>query len=354
MSESISIQDVQEKLKNDASPHIRKKRQSRDVMTEVLIALIPPVIAAVYFFGWWVFVQLSVAVGVAVLAEYGYQKLTHKRSTLHDRSVLVTGLLVGLSFPVSAPLWVVTFASLFAILIVKQWNFGIGPGGTGRNYLNPALTARVVSKVLFTPFFANWILPGGFFSGAYGGYGADAVTTSTPLEYLSRGATEVATEVPELWDLFLGVNLGGNIGETSKLAILIGMIYLIVRRVIHPKIPILFISSAVLVATFWSNFDLEFMLSHALSGTLFFAATYMATDYSSGSLTPDGKTVFAVVGGALTMILRIAVGWPGAVGVAIIIMNIAAPYIDQKFMPRIYGHNKRPGVKFDRQSNSLK
>lgn len=354
MSQSISIQEVQEKLKNSASPHIRKKRRSRDVMTEVMIALIPPIIAAVYFFGWWVFVQLAVSTGVAVLAEYGYQKITHKKVTIYDRSVMVTGLLMGLSFPVSAPLWVVVFGSLVAVLVVKHWNFGFGRGGLGRNYLNPALTARVIAKVFLTPFFANWILPGGFFSGPYGGYGVDAISTSTPLEYLSRGATSVSQEVPELWELFLGLNLGGNIGETSKLAILIGMIYLIVRRVIHPKIPLLFITSAVLVACFWSGFDLEFMIAHAFSGTLFFAATYMATDYSSGSLTPDGKTVFAVVGGALTMILRIAVGWPGAIGVAIIIMNIAAPFIDQKFMPRIYGHNKRPNVKFDRQSTSLK
>ncbi len=353
MAQSISIQEVQDKLKNSSSPHIRKKRRSRDVMTEVIIALIPPIIAAAYFFGWWVFVQLAVAVGVSVLAEFSYQKLTHKRSTLHDRSVIVTGLLMGLSFPVSAPLWVVVAGSLIAVLIVKQWNFGFGPGGTGRNYLNPALTARVLCKVFFTPFFANWILPGGFFAGPYGGYGVDAVSTSTPLEYLSRGATEVAPEIPELWELFLGLNLGGNIGETSKLAILIGMLYLIFRRVIHPKIPLLFMTSAVLVACFWSNFNLEYMLAHGLSGTLFFAATYMATDYSSGSLTPDGKTVFAIVGGALTMILRIAIGWPGAVGVAIVIMNIAAPFIDQKFMPRIYGHNKRPDVKFDRQTNSL-
>lgn len=354
MAQTISMKDVQDHLKNSASPHVRNKRRSRDVMTEVIIALIPPIIAAVYFFGWWVFVQLTVSVGVCALAEFAYQKFSDRKVTLYDRSVIVTGLLMGLSFPISAPLWVVVCGSLIAVLIVKHWNFGIGPGGLGRNYLNPALTARVLCKVLFTPFFANWILPGGFFSGPYGGYGADAVTTSTPLEYLSRGATSVSHEVPELWELFMGFNLGGNIGETSKLAILIGMLYLIFRRVINPKIPFLFILSAVVVACFWSNFDLEFMLAHALSGTLFFAATYMATDYSSGALTPDGKTIFAIAGGALTMILRLTVGWPGAVGVAIVVMNIAAPFIDQKCMPRIYGHNKRPDVTFDRQSNSLK
>lgn len=352
MAGTINIKDVESKLQTGPSPHIRNPRTSKQVMTEVIIALIPPIIAAIYFFGWWVFVQLGVALLVSVLSEYGYQKLTYQKVTLHDRSVYVTGLLLGLSFPISAPLWVVAVAAFIAVFIIKHWNFGLG-GGLGKNYLNPALTARVIAKVFFTPFFANWVLPKGFFAGPYGGYHVDYVTTATPLEYLSRGATEVAEAVPELWEMFLGVNMGGNIGETSKLAILIGMIYLIVRRVINPKIPILFILSTVTVACFWSGFNLEYMMAHALSGTLFFAATYMATDYSSGALTPDGKTVFAIAGGLLTGILRIAVGFPGAIGIAIIIMNIAAPFIDSWFLPRIYGHKSRPERSLDRQSTSL-
>lgn len=348
MAKSVSIEDVQKSLKGGASPHIRKKRESKDVMTEVMIALIPPIIAAAYFFGWWVFVQLAVSVGVAALCEYCWQKYHDQRITLYDRSVYVTGLLMGLSFPVTAPLWVVAIGSFVAVIVIKQWNFGLNRGGLGRNYLNPALTARVICKVFFTPFFANWILPGGFFSGPYGGY-ADTVTVATPLEYIGHGATEVAAEVPEIWELFLGLNLGGNIGETSKLAILIGMLYLIFRRVINPKIPILFLVSGMAVAGFWSGFNLEFMLAHAFSGTIFFAATYMATDYSSGALTPGGKTFFAIAGGALTVIMRLTIGWPGAVGIAIIIMNICAPYLDRKFAPKIYGHSERLDVKFDRQ-----
>lgn len=351
MAETISIKEVQERLKSGQSPHVRKKRESRDVMTDVLIALIPPVIAAAYFFGWWVFVQLAVAIGVAALSEYLWQKWTNQRITLHDRSVYVTGLLMGLSFPVTAPLWVVALGSIIAVVVVKQWNFGMSRGGLGRNYLNPALTSRVIMKAFFTPFFANWILPGGFFSGPYGGY-PDAVTVATPLEYIGHGATTVAQEVPEIWELFLGLNLGGNIGETSKLAILIGMLYLIFRRVINPKIPILFILSGMLVAGLWADFNLEFMLAHAFSGTMFFAATYMATDYSSGALTPGGKTVFAILGGILTVLIRLTIGWPGGVGFAIIAMNLLAPHLDRKLAPKIYGHKSRPNVKFDRQKSS--
>lgn len=340
---SLDLKDIEKHLKTGASPHIRNSRTSKQVMTEVLIALIPPLIAALIFFGWWVLVQMAVAIGVAVLTEFLYQKATYKRVTISDRSAVVTGALIGLSFPVVTPLWLIVFASVFAILIVKQWN-----GGLGKNYLNPAVTARVVSKLLFTPFFANWILPNGLFAGPYGG--ADAVSTATPLEYISDGATRVAQEVPELWELFLGLNLGGNIGETSKLAILIGMLYLIFRRVINPKIPILFIGSAMLVAALWADFNFDFIMTHALSGTLFFGATYMATDYSSGALTPTGKTIFAICGGVLTAAIRIAFNYPGGFGIAIIIMNFCAPFIDRYTQPRIYGHTSRPATSLDRQA----
>ncbi|AYW51223.1 MAG: RnfABCDGE type electron transport complex subunit D [Tetragenococcus halophilus] len=348
MENTIDRKKIENNLKVGPSPHIRSKRTVEGIMTEVLIALVPPIIAAVYFFGWWVFVQLAVAIIVAVFSEFLYQKITYQKVTIHDRSALVTGTLIGLSFPITAPLWVVAITSLFAIVVVKQWNLGLGKGGIGRNYLNPAVTARVCAKIFFTPFFTDWVLPTGFFGGPYGG--VDAVSSSTPLEFVGHGAQRVSDKVPDLGELFLGLDLGGNIGETSKLAIVIGMLFLIFRRIINPKIPILFIGSTVLVMCFWGNFNLEFMLTHALTGTLFFGATYMATDYSSGALTPAGKTIFAVGGGVLTALIRMIFDFPGGFGIAIIIMNICAPFIDQKLMPRIYGHKKRPDVKFDRQN----
>ena len=348
MENSIDRKKVENHLQFGPSPHIRTKRTVESIMTEVLLALIPPIIAAVYFFGWWVFVQLAVAMATTVLSEFLFQKVTYRKVTIHDRSALVTGALIGLSFPITAPLWVIIITSVFAIVIVKQWNLGLGNGGIGRNYLNPAVTARVCAKVFFTPFFTDWVLPSGFFGGAYGG--VDAVSSSTPLEFVGHGAQRVSNQVPDLRELFLGLDLGGNIGETSKLAIIIGMLYLIFRRIINPKIPILFISSTVLVMCFWASFNLEFMMTHALTGTLFFGATYMATDYSSGALTPGGKTVFAIGGGVLTALIRIIFDFPGGFGIALIIMNICAPFIDQKLMPRIYGHKKRPDVKFDRQN----
>lgn len=335
--------DLKGKLRVGPSPHIRTVRTSSWVMTQVLIALVPPTLAATFFFGWWVLAMVAIGMATAVASEYIYQKLTYKPIKIHDRSAAVTGMLIALSLPVTAPIWMIMFGSVFAIIIVKQMN-----GGIGKNYFNPAVAGRVAIKAFFTPWLANWVLPGGFFGSGY--RGVDAVSTATPLEFIGHRAQTVAEEVPELFDLFMGFNLGGNIGETSKLAILIGMLYLIFRRIINPKIPILYILTVTVVMGFWANFNFDFMMTHALTGTLFFAATYMATDYSSGALTPEGKTVFAIGCGLLTAFFRIAFNYPGGVGFAILIMNAVAPYIDSKLMPRIYGHKERPQTNFNRQS----
>lgn len=337
MIEMADTLNLKGKLKETPSPHIRTARTSQWVMTQVLIALIPPAIAATYFFGIRVLWMLVLGIGSAVLSEYIYQKAAYQKVRIKDMSAAVTGTLVALSLPVTAPWWTIMIGSMFAILLIKHL---IG-GGLGRNYFNPAVSARVMLKAFFTPWITNWVLPG-----------PDVLATATPLEFIGNGAQTVSSEVPGLMDLFLGVNLGGNVGETSKLAILIGMLYLIGRKIINPKIPILYILTTMLVVGFWSGFDFQFMMTHALTGTLFFGATYMATDYSSGCFTPQGKTVFAIGCGVLTGVIRIAFNFPGAVGFSILIMNALAPMIDNKLMPRIYGHDARPAVSFDRQAKN--
>lgn len=328
--------DIKGKLRVGPSPHIRSKRTSAWLMSQVLIALVPPLLAAIFFFGFRVLLMVGAGIGTAVLSEYIYQKFRYQEVKINDLSACVTGTLIGLSLPVTAPLWTVMIGSIFAIIVVKQLN-----GGIGKNYFNPAVAARVMLKAFFSPWITNWVLPSA--------WGVDVISGATPLEFIGDGAQTVSEQVPKLWDLFLGINLGGNVGETSKLAILMGMLYLIFRRVIHPKIPILYILTTVLIMGFWSGFDFTFMMTHALTGTLFFAATYMATDYSSGSLTPAGKTVFAIGCGILTAFFRIVFDYPGGVGFAILIMNACAPFIDGKLMPRIYGHKSRPKTKYDRQ-----
>ncbi|MFO8069722.1 MAG: RnfABCDGE type electron transport complex subunit D [Alkalibacterium sp.] len=337
--------DVKGNLRVGPSPHIRSKRTSAWVMDQVMLAMVPPVVAATYFFGWWVLGMVLIGVTTAVASEFIYQKLTYKPIKIQDHSAAVTGMLIALSLPVTAPIWMIMFGSIFAIIIVKQFN-----GGIGKNYFNPAVASRVAIKAFFTPWLANWVLPAGFFGSGF--RGVDAVSTATPLEYIGDGARTVAEEVPDLFNLFMGMDLGGNVGETSKFAILIGMLYLIFRRVINPKIPILYILTTTVVMGLWSSFNFDFMMTHALTGTLFFGATYMATDYSSGSLTPEGKIVFAIGCGVLTAFFRITLDHPGGVGYSILIMNALAPYIDNKLMPRIYGHSKRPQVNFNRQSEN--
>ncbi len=330
------MMDFKDNVSLSPSPHIRNKKTTSHIMRDVLIALLFPLMAAVYFFGWQVLIMVALGMTTAIFSEYAYQKFTHQKITIKDNSALVTGALIGLSLPVTAPLWIVVIGSLFAIIVVKQW-----AGGIGKNYFNPAVAARVMIKAFFTPWITNWVLPG-----------PDAISAATPLEYLGGGASTVAAAVPSLSDLFLGLNLGGNVGETSKLMIIIGMVYLIFRRVINPKIPLLFILTTTLVTGFYSGFNFDFMMSHALTGTLFFGATFMATDYSSGALTPEGKTVFAIGAGLLTGFFRIAFTYPGGVGFAILIMNALAPVIDQKLMPKIYGHKKRPEVIYNRQGKN--
>ena len=315
----------QAELLTTKAPHLFSRRKSHWIMQQVIIALLFPMLAATYFFGFRVLLMVFVGIGTSVFFEYAYQKYRHIPLTINDYSAAVTGMLIGLSLPVTAPLWTIVVGSAFAILIIKQL-----PGGIGRNALNPAVAARVMLKVFFTPWITNWVTPG-----------ADAVSTATPLEYIGHFSKTVPAEVPNLMQLFFGFELGGNVGETSKFAILFGLIYLVVRGIINVKIPALYVVTVAVVTGFYSGFELTYMMTHVLSGTLIFAATYMATDYSSGPLTPDGKTVFAIGLGVLTALFRIFFNFPGGVGFAILIMNVLTPVLDRYLAPRIYGHKKR-------------
>ena len=282
--------------------------------------------------------MLLIGISSSILFEYAYQKLRKKRITVNDGTAAVTGMLMGLSLPVTAPFWALLLGTAFAIIVVKQLG-----GGTGRNLFNPAVSARVMLKVFFTPWITNWVLPGG---------GVDAVSTATPLEFIGHTARTVSPEVPSLWNLFLGIDLGGNVGETSKLLIIIGMIYLVVQKIITPAIPLLYIGTLAIIMFLYSGFNVDFMMTHVLSGTLFFAAVFMATDYSSGALTLKGKMFFAVGCGLLTAFLRIVFNLPGGVGFAIIAMNMIAPWLDKQCTPRIYGHEKIIRIRGSREPHS--
>lgn len=311
-------------LNQDPSPHVFAKPSSQWIMLQVIIALLFPTAAGIYFFGWRVLLMLTVGIVTAVVSEYAFQKYKRRKTTVSDLSAVVTGMLLSLSLPVTAPLWTIVIGSAFAILVVKQL-----PGGIGRNVFNPAVAARVMLKAFFSPWITNWVLPG-----------PDLVTTATPLEYIGNFTQTVSSEVPSLWNLFLGVDVGGPVGETSKIMILLGIIYLVVRKIISPNIPILYLLSLAFVTTIYGDFSFQYFMTHILSGTAFFAAAYMVTDYSSQPITSKGKLLFAIGAGLLTGIIRIVFDFPGGVGFSILIMNALSPWIDKHTAPRIYGHDK--------------
>ncbi len=281
------------------SPHIHSGRTTRGIMGDVLIALLPATIAGTVIFG----LRALAVVAVCVVCCVGFEALVNlaikKEQTIGDLSAAVTGLLLALNLPVDVPLWQCAVGSLFAIVLVKCLF-----GGIGCNLVNPAIAARVFMLVAFS-------------SLAVPSFPVDAVASATPLS---------AETMPSLLDLFLG-NRGGAIGETCVLALLLGGIYLLVRRVISWQTPVLFIATVFVFSLFMEGFDAVSALSLTMSGGLFIGAFFMATDYTTSPYTPWGKVIFAVGAGLLTCLIRYFGTYPEGVSFAILFMNILNPYI---------------------------
>ncbi|MBE6811251.1 MAG: Na+-transporting NADH:ubiquinone oxidoreductase subunit D [Ruminococcaceae bacterium] len=281
------------------SPHIHGGKSTGGIMRDVLISLLPATIAGTVIFGWRALAVVAVCVVCCVGFEALFNLAIKKEQTIGDLSAAVTGLLLALNLPVDVPLWQCAVGSLFAIILVKCFF-----GGIGSNLVNPAITARVFMLVAFS-------------SLAVPSFPADAVSSATPLS---------AETMPSLLDLFLG-NRGGAIGETCILALLLGGIYLLVRRVITWHIPVLFIATVFVFSFFMEGFDAVAALSLIMSGGLFIGAFFMATDYTTSPYTPWGKVIFAVGAGLLTCLIRYFGTYPEGVSFAILFMNILNPYI---------------------------
>lgn len=305
------------------SPHILSNYASTKIMRDVIIALLFPTAGALYFFGYRVLIMIAIGISTAVFFEYSFQRIMKRTVTIHDLSACVTGYLIALSLPITAPLWTIVLGTFFAIVIVKQV-----PGGIGKNFFNPAVASRVMLKIFFTPQITNWITPG-----------VDAVSTATPLEFLGHFTRAVSEKLPSVMDLIIG-NIGGNIGETSKILILFGFGYLVYKKVIDFRIPFTTIIGLSIVVLIYSGFNFEFMLYHLFSGTLIFASVYMVTDYTSGPLTTQGRIIYAMGIGLICALLRILFNLPGGIGIAILIMNGLSNVINYFATPRVFGHNK--------------
>ena len=297
-----------------ASPHIHSGKSTSAIMRDVLIALLPATVAGTVIFGWRSLLVVAVCVVSCVLLEALYNLITKKPQTVGDLSAAVTGLLLALNLPANIPIWQCVLGSVFAIILVKCLF-----GGIGCNLVNPAITARVFMLVSFGSM-ANQAMP----------KIVDAVSSATPLADIAKG------ETPSLLSLFLGTT-GGAIGETCALALIIGFIYLLARRVITWHVPVSFVGTVFLISFFVEGMNFQTALSLVLSGGLLIGAIFMATDYVTSPATKWGKINFGIGAGVLTFAIRKYGTYPEGVSFAILIMNILTPYIEKLTARRVFG-----------------
>lgn len=298
------------------SPHIRSDESVNRTMLDVIIALVPAMIGSVYFFGLDAIRLLLVTVVAAVVFEYGIQKMFKKPIRITDLSAVVTGVLLALNLPSGTPWWVAVFGAGFAIIIVKEFF-----GGIGQNFMNPALGARAALVASWPGIMTAYTNP-------------DGISAATPLSILKAGEGSL----PAIQRMVFG-DIGGVIGETSAILLLIGGLYLIARNVIDWKVPVLYIGTTAVVLTVL-GVDPGNLIYHVLGGGLIIGAFFMATDYSSSPVTPKGKIIFAVGCGLLTAIIRVLGGLPEGVSYSILIMNVATPLIEKFTGPRVFGEVK--------------
>lgn len=286
---------------------------TQNLMFDVAIAMVPAAVYGVYQFGLKALCVLLVTMAGSVLSEYVYESLMGKPITVMDGSALVTGMILGLNMPPEIPLWIPFLGSVFAIIVVKQIY-----GGLGQNFMNPALAARCFLLISFTGKMTTFTL--------------DGVSGATPLAVLkSGGSVDVAA-------MFLG-RIPGTIGEVSVVALLIGAVYMLVKKVITIRIPAAYILTfSVFVLLFGGHgFDLNYLAAHLCGGGLIFGAFFMATDYVTSPLTPNGQIVFGVLLGCLTGLFRLFGGSAEGVSYAIILSNIVVPLIEKVTLPTAFG-----------------
>ena len=300
-------------MKVSSNPHIRSKTTTSNIMLAVVIALLPTAGFGIYNFGFDALVLILVTVATTVLTEYIYEKLMHKPVTIGDFSAVVTGLLLALNLPPSAPFWIGIVGGVFAILIVKMLF-----GGLGQNFMNPALGARCFLLISYTSIMCN--------------FDCDTYTGATPLATLKAGGSV------NVFDMVIG-KTAGTIGETSMIAIVIGACFLILLGIIDLRIPGSYIVSFAIFITLFGGhgFDPAFISAHLAGGGLMLGAFFMATDYVTRPITQKGQYVYGIFLGILTGIFRIF--GPSAEGVsyAIIIGNLLVPLIEKWTLPKAFG-----------------
>lgn len=300
------------KLIVSSSPHLNSPVKTQTLMIDVIIALCPAFIASIILFGVRSIIVVAATIAATVISEYISRKVMKRPNTVADCSAIVTGLLLAFNLPVGIPVWMAVLGGIIAIVVVKQMF-----GGIGYNFVNPALAARIILMTSFPTQMTTWVAP------------FDGTATATPLSLIAGGQT---SELPAYLDMFLGKS-GGCLGETCAVALLIGGIYLVVRKVISPIIPLVYI----VVVFIFSAILGQDPLMMILSGGLFLGAIFMATDYVTSPLTNKGKLIYAIGCGILTVLIRAFGSLPEGVSFSIIIMNILVPHIEKLTTPKPFG-----------------
>lgn len=312
---------MEQLLKVSSNPHIRASETTSSMMLDVIIAMLPATLFGIYNFGVRAALLIGVCILTCVLAEGVFEYFMKKPSTIRDYSAVVTGILLALNLPVELPVWMAVVGSLFAIIVVKQLF-----GGLGQNFMNPALGARCFLLLSFTGPMTNFACKH-----------LDGTSGATPLAVLKYIGK------PELLDMFIGTT-AGTIGETSAIAIILGGVYLLARKIISYRIPFYYIGTVAVFTAIYGAVNGEelgyFVAAHIFGGGLLLGAIFMATDYVTSPITPAGQIVFGIVLGILTSVFRLF--GPAAEGVsyAIIFANLLVPLIEKVTWPRAFGIKK--------------
>ena len=313
------------------SPHVHSAESTTKIMRDVVIALLPALAWSVYCFGWKALLLTAVSVVSCVFWEWAYRKLMKKSSMIGDLSAVVTGILLSFVCPVDLPWWVIIIGAFFSIVVVKQLY-----GGIGCNFLNPALAGRAFLLASYATWMTTWAIPQ---------IRPDVTSAATPMAIMKEGTEEAFTTLMSnysIGDMFLG-KVGGSLGEVSALCLLVGGVYLLIRKVISWQIPVAYIGTvAVLTFLFPQGNDaMSWMLYNVLGGGLFLGAFFMATDYVTSPVTKKGQLIFGIGCGLITVFIRYFGSYPEGVCYSILVMNCCTWIIDKYTKPTRFGVDKK-------------
>ena len=319
------------KLTISGSPHIHGELSVKRIMYTVTLALVPAFLSSIYFFGWDAIRVTAIAVASCVLTEWIIQKYLIKgECTINDGSAVLTGVLLAFNIPSSLPWWMIVVGSIVAIGIAKM-SFG----GLGKNPFNPALVGRVFMLISFPAAMTTWPSPSPIFKSKI----LDAVSGPTPLGVLKEGGVEALTSRFNYWDMLID-NYGGSLGEISAIAIIIGGVYLIIRKIIDWQTPVIIIGTVTLVAGICWLIDPSTYVNplfHVLGGGLLLGSFFMASDMVTSPMTIKGKCLYAFGIGLITIIIRLWGSYPEGMSFSILIMNALVPLINKGFRPKRFG-----------------